>query len=65
MKIEVTEEEVNFINRVFQKVKVNDVPVDLQSLFQVLQKVNTPVQEREGQPGVQTEVQTGAQTDKG
>ena len=57
MKIEVTEEEVNFINRIFQTVKVNDVPVDLQSLFQVLQKVNTPVQERE--------VQTGAQTDKG
>ena len=57
MKIEVTEEEVNFINRVFQTVKVNDVPVDLQSLFQVLQKVNTPVQERE--------VQTEVQTDKG
>ena len=50
MKIDVTEEEVNFINQIFQTVKVNDVPVDLQSLFQVLQKVNTPVEHKEETP---------------
>jgi hypothetical protein len=45
MKIEVTEEEVDFINKMFQTVKVNDIPVNLQSLFHVLNKINTPLPE--------------------
>lgn len=45
MKIELQEEEVQFINQIMQSVKVNDVTVNLQSLLQVLQKINTPAQE--------------------
>lgn len=50
MKIDMTKEEIGFINRVFNTVKVNEVVVDIQSLFQVLQKINTPVEESIKEP---------------
>jgi len=54
MKVEISEQELNFINNIMQTVKINEQVVPLQELLHVMQKLNTPV--KEDTPEEDTEV---------
>jgi len=45
MKVEINEQELNFINNIMQNVKVNDQVVPLQDLLHIMQKLNTPIED--------------------
>ena len=48
MKVEISEQELNFINNIMQTVKINEQVVPLQELLHVMQKLNTPIDEDTG-----------------
>jgi len=49
MKVEITEENLSFINTVLQNIEVNSTKTTLKCLMETLNNINTPIKETEAE----------------